>query len=164
MNSGPSHLVCPGHAIRRASSEDADALARLRYDFRASIGEVVEDEDIFLQRCACWMRPRLQDDRQWRAWVIDDARGMPRGNIWLQRIEKIPNPVDEPEMHGYVTNFFVRPQERNAGAGTGLLVALLADCDATGVDAVFLWPTPRSVAFYERHGFASRNAVMVRGR
>ncbi len=48
--------------IRRAQSADAPLLARLRYEFRASVMAVEETEAAFLDRCIPWMTARLNGD------------------------------------------------------------------------------------------------------
>jgi len=146
---------------RRATRNDAIVLAALRFEFRSSIGAAVEAEDAFVARCAAWMRDRLADDGRWRVWILE-ADAVPVGNIWLQLIEKLPNPVEEHETHGYVTNFFVRPEHRGGGGGSRLLKAVLAECEASSVDTIILWPTPQSRSLYERHGFSNSDAVMTR--
>ncbi|HXE57531.1 MAG TPA: GNAT family N-acetyltransferase [Gemmatimonadales bacterium] len=142
--------------LRRATAADALVLARLRYEFRSTIGTPTEPEDGFLRRCAAWMTTRLggapEARAPWRAWVAVRGNEVV-GTIWLGLVEKIPNPVAEPETHGYVTSLYVRPEARGAGIGGRLLEAALAECEASGVDAVFLWPTPRSRSLYRRHGF-----------
>ncbi len=107
------------------------------------------------------MRTHLDDDTHWRAWIveIDDA---PVGTVWLQIIEKLPNPVVERELHAYVTNLFVLPESRGHGAGGLLLSALLGECAALDVDTIILWPTPESRTLYQRHGFGVTDAVMCR--
>lgn len=147
-------------AIRRASRLDARALARLRWEFRSAIGELDEEEDAFVARCAVWMRERLAKERAWRVWVAE-AGGEAVGTAWLQLIEKIPNPVDEPEAHGYVTNLYVREAARG-GVGGRLLAAVLEECDESGVHQAFLWPTERSRSLYRRFGFTGDGEVMVR--
>jgi N-acetylglutamate synthase-like GNAT family acetyltransferase len=107
------------------------------------------------------MRVRLGGETHWRAWILETNAG-PVGTVWLQIVEKVPNPVVERELHAYVTNFFVHPDERGRGAGGRLLSAALAECEALGVDTVFLWPTSQSRALYERHGFATKDSVMFR--
>lgn len=107
------------------------------------------------------MRERLDGADAWRAWVADaDAEIV--GGVWLQLLEKVPNPVGEPETHAYVTNLYVRPERRGRGIGSALLSAALAECGGRGVDAVVLWPTPDSRPLYERHGFSVRDNVMER--
>jgi len=82
------------------------------------------------------------------------------GTVWLQMVEKMPNPVAEPEVHGYVTNLYVRESARG-GAGGRLVAAALEECAAVGVHQAFLWPTPRSRSLYRRLGFVGEGEVMV---
>ena len=145
--------------IRPATSRDAALLARLRYEFRASFGTVEEPEAKFLRRCEHWMEERLEAGRHWSAWLAE-VNGAAAGTIWLQWIEKIPNPVAELEWHAYITSLYVRESFRGNQLGNALLETALAACRARGVDAVVLWPTPRSRTLYSRHGFAVRDDVM----
>lgn len=145
--------------VRVATSDDAPALARLRYEFRATLGEATEDEAAFLARCTAWMAERLAAEGAWHCWVCEDGGGL-AGNLWLQRIEKVPNPVPELEAHAYITNVYVQPRARGAGAGEALLRAALAWCREHGIDSAILWPTPRSRSLYARHGFAVRDDLM----
>lgn len=165
--------------VRQAVPGDAAALARLRYQFRAAIDPPEESESDFVERCSVWMASRLTEAGGWRAWVVDDPRAGARsratsgtasaahilsGMVWLDLIEKLPNPVAEPEWHGYITSLYVQPALQGGGLGSALLAAALAECDRRGVDAVILWPTPRSRTLYERHGFAVRDDLMERRR
>jgi GNAT superfamily N-acetyltransferase len=140
--------------IREATPADVPALAELRYALRTESDSATEPPARFLVRCAAWMAARLAGDSSWRCWLVASDGERIVGNLWLQLIEKMPNPVDEPELHAYVSNVYVLPEARGAGLGGGLLQAALACCRARGVDAVILWPTPRSRPLYERHGFA----------
>lgn len=138
--------------IRLAAPADASELARMRYEFRVALNPPSEPESAFVERCAAWMSERLGPHSNWRCWVAEEA-GAICGHLWLQLIEKVPNPVPEQELHGYVTNVYVRPGLRGAGVGASLVEAALAFCRAEGVDSVILWPTSRSIALYRRHGF-----------
>jgi len=140
-------------SVRTATSADAPALARLRYDFRAALNEPTEDEEGFIARCASWMALRLDPGSAWRCWVLEQE-GSVAGQLWLQLIEKIPNPAPELEQHAYITNVYVRPEARGSGAGQQLLEAALHYCRAVRIDAVILWPTERSRTLYARNGFA----------
>lgn len=145
--------------IRPATREDAPILARLRYEFRASFGSVEEPASEFLPRCERWIGQKLGDTDTWKAWIAE-SNGGAAGTIWLQWIEKIPNPVAELEWHGYITSLYVREEDRGKQLGTALLETALAACRDRGVDAVILWPTPRSRSLYLRHGFAVRDDIM----
>lgn len=148
-----------GEGIRPARAADAAALARLRYEFRVSLNEPAEDQESFVERCRAWMAARLEVGTAWRCWVAE-RDGAIAGHLWLQLIEKIPNPAPELEFHAYVTNVYVRESARGAGVGAALLETALAWCRAQRVDSVILWPTPRSRALYARYGFSEPDDVM----
>ena len=150
-----------GIVVRRGRAADAEALARLRYEFRAALDPVAERPPAFVARCATWMRQQLEAQGHWYCWIAEHA-GETVGTIWLALIEKLPNPVSEPERHAYITNLYVRPAYRGGGAGTLLLRQALAECDASGVDAVLLWPTPGSRSLYQRLGFAAPANLLER--
>jgi GNAT superfamily N-acetyltransferase len=143
--------------IRQASAADASALAALRWEFRAGREPAVESENAFLARCAVWMRDELASGR-WRAWVAT-RDGDIVGQVWVNIIPKLPNPVGESERHLYLSNLFVAPNERG-GVGTRLLERALDYARAEHMDRVLLWPSARSVSLYERYGFSRHADVM----
>jgi GNAT superfamily N-acetyltransferase len=146
------------HSIRSATLGDADALARLRYALRASTGRATEPEGEFIERCSRWMREHLKSNA-WHCWV-GESNGQLLGALWLQLVEKIPNPRNEAEHHAYITNFYVQEEARGNGIGSQLLREALDWCRAHDVHAVILWPTERSRSLYARHGFAVRDDLM----
>jgi GNAT superfamily N-acetyltransferase len=140
--------------IRRATVPDADRLARLRYVFRSSFGPARESEAEFVGRCNLWMQKRLQEGSVWRCWVAE-RNGALLGNVWIQMIEKVPNPTEEPETHVYLTNFYVAEDARGNGIGSMLLSAALEGCRDCQVHSVILWPTEKSRPLYLRYGFTA---------
>ena len=145
-------------AIRFAQPADADALAQLRYALRASTGRATEPETDFVKRCAIWMKAHLQK-KAWQCWVAE-VNGQLVGALWLQVVEKIPNPRAEAEHHAYITNFYIQEDARAMGIGSRLLNAALDWCRERDVHAVILWPTERSRSLYQRFGFAVRDDIM----
>jgi len=141
--------------IRLADGRDSVALAEMRYRFRAETGKVNETKSQFVRRCAPWMRKRFHQKSlsRWRCWIFEDGKQL-LGHVCVQLFEKIPNPVEEDEIHAYVTNCYVVPESRNRKIGQKLLKKALAWCRAQRVDAVILWPTRASKTFYRRSGFA----------
>jgi len=144
--------------LRLANSSDAGALAKLRYSFRSISDNDAESEAAFLTRCESWMSERLQQNN-WQCWVVEQDNAI-IGTLWLQMIEKIPNPTSEPEFHAYITNVFVDASARGTGLGSRLLTEALSYCKQQSVHAVILWPTEKSRRLYERHGFAVRPDLM----
>jgi len=144
--------------IRIATSADASDLAELRWEFRTSRLPATEPHDAFIRRCAPWMRRELTNAHAWHAWVAVKERRIV-GQVWLNTVHKIPNPVAESEMLGYVSNLYVKPSERG-GIGTRLVDAALKWSQAHGIDRLVLWPSPRSVTLYLRHGFSHGGEAM----
>ena len=95
----------------------------------------------------------VAESTAWRCWVIDDGKQL-LGHICVQLFEKMPNPVDEPEAHAYLTNFYVVPKMRGRGLGRKLLSKALSWCRAQSADAVILWATAESKSLYRRCGLA----------
>ena len=145
--------------IRPAVPADARRLAELRYDFRAAMNEATEDRQSFVARCSDWMASGLAAGTAWRCWVAEDA-GRIAGHLWLQLIEKVPNPAPELEQHAYITNVYVDPSARGAGIGEQLMEAALTFCRDERVDSVILWPTEKSRTLYARHGFVEPHDMM----
>jgi GNAT superfamily N-acetyltransferase len=147
--------------VRRAAPSDVATLARFRFQFRAGRHPVVEDEAEFVARCESWMRTRVHPDSRWRVWILEE-NGAAIGTLWIQMIEKIPNPGREGELHAYVSNFFVLPEHRNKGGGKLLLDAAVAECRAFHTDTMFLWPSEESRPLYERNGFAPPRRLLIK--
>jgi len=145
--------------VRIATETDARILAKLRYEFRVSLAEASEEETKFFERCIPWMQERLGSNSAWKCWIAE-AEQTPIGNLWIQLIEKIPNPILEPEYHVYLTNFYVAEAWRSKGVGAMLLKAALQWIQSANVHSVFLWPTERSRAFYFGHGFSVAKNLM----
>jgi len=145
--------------IRLASRADAALLAKLRFDLRASMHETHEDKDAFIERCTRWMSERLGQDGRWRCWLAE-YEGVLLGSVWVQLIEKIPNPIAEPESYVYLTNFYVRPEHRSKGVGAKLLSTALSWSRENKAELVLLWPTERSKPLYARHGFVTADDFM----
>jgi ribosomal protein S18 acetylase RimI-like enzyme len=144
--------------IRPATPGDAPQLADLRWEFRAGRATPTEEHAAFVARCAAWMAAELAAGDRWRAWVAQDGASLV-GQVWLDIIQKMPNPIQERERHAYLSNLYVTPSARG-GLGTQLLRAALAHASAEGVDRLVLWPSPRSRSLYVRHGFTQTGQVL----
>jgi GNAT superfamily N-acetyltransferase len=148
----------PVTKVRRAGPGDARAMAVMRYVFRTELGEPVESEQEFVARATAWLADRLELG-SWTGWLAHEQE-QPVGLVLVHLVEKVPNPVVEPETLGYVSSLYVRPEYRDRGVGDVLLRTAVDFCRDHGVDTVVLWPSPRSVPLYERHGFRRRGTVM----
>jgi len=154
-----------GLGIRVATSADYRALAEMRYRFRAEVGSPTEPRSQFVRRCTSWMKKRFRvGSSAWRCWVVDDGDQL-LGHVCVQLFEKMPNPVNEREVHAYLTNLYVVPEMRSQGLGRTLLNEALSWCRAQGTDAVILWATPESKSLYRRCGLIQSDDILqFRGR
>ena len=112
--------------LRSATSDDADELARLRWDFRVEQGTpVARSFEDFVEEFRAFAATVLADGTPWQAWVAEDE-GRLVGCAWLQLVEKVPHPSrgrwERPI--AYVTNVYVEPSLRDEGLGARLLDAL----------------------------------------
>ena len=146
-------------------SADYRALAEMRYRFRAEVGSPTEPRSQFVRRCTSWMKKRFRvGSSAWRCWVVDDGDQL-LGHVCVQLFEKMPNPVNEREVHAYLTNLYVVPEMRSQGLGRTLLNEALSWCRAQGTDAVILWATPESKSLYRRCGLIQSDDILeFRGR
>jgi GNAT superfamily N-acetyltransferase len=144
--------------VRQADPGDARAMAVMRYTFRTELGEPVETEREFVERATAWLAHRLERG-SWTGWLAVE-QDQPVGLVLVHLLEKVPNPVVEPESIGYVSSLYVRPDRRDRGVGDALLRSAVDFCRHHDVDTVVLWPSPRSVPLYERHGFRRQGDVM----
>jgi N-acetylglutamate synthase-like GNAT family acetyltransferase len=148
--------------IRPATPEDADELARLRWDFRVEHGTpVARTFEEFASEFRVFVTDALAGGARWRAWVAH-ADGRLVGCVWLQLVEKVPHPSrgrwERPL--AYVTNVYVEPDLRDAGVGARLLDAAMTFAREQRMSEAVVWPTPRSVSFYRRAGFGTESAPL----
>ncbi|WP_037955334.1 GNAT family N-acetyltransferase [Streptomyces sulphureus] len=137
--------------VRRAQATDAHQLARLRWEFKQEEHGGGHAEARPEARAAAWISERLGSGR-WLAWVAECDAGI-RGHVFLNLVERVPEPYEENTPIGYVTNFYVDVRYRNRGFGTALLRAVREHAGERGVDVLFVWPSERSVPIYRRAGF-----------
>jgi GNAT superfamily N-acetyltransferase len=143
------------HRIRPAMPDDAAELARLRWEFRIEVGTpATRSRAAFDAEMESFAREVLGGDGAWRAWVADEG-GRLLGCVWLRLVEKVPHPSRSRHERpiAYVTNMYVEPGRRDGGLGRELLDVAVAFAREAGADGVLLWPSERSLPFYERAGF-----------
>jgi ribosomal protein S18 acetylase RimI-like enzyme len=149
--------------IRAATPDDADELARLRWDFRIEHGTPVDRSfDDFVHEFRGFATDVLADGSPWRAWVVDDGDRLV-GCVWFQLVEKVPHPSRRrwERPIGYVTNVYVQPALRNEGLGGRLMDEALGFAREREVAEVVVWPSARSGSFYRRAGFGEGEAPLL---
>lgn len=146
---------------RTATVHDARELAELRWEFRlAEAGGVAAfSKDEFIPVCAEFFSAGLEQG-DWYHWVAEHE-GRLVACAGIHTVRKIPHPNHLQDRFGYVTNVYTRPAYRNQGIG-GTLMRLLVDwARAEDVEFLVLWPSERSVPFYERCGLDPSDALQM---
>lgn len=143
-----------GAIVRPAAGDDVDELARLRWQLYAeddpAVGESFAD---YRERFVRFATTALEDE-DWRAWVAEEG-GRIVGALWRHRTPRIPQPGrGDPAPLAYITNVYVEPAHRDAGVGARLLGIAVDASRAEGFSLAMVWPSDRSLPFYERRGFA----------
>lgn len=149
--------------VRRATAADAPALAQSRFRFRSETnasgplpqGANLDDEAAFVARATRLLTGYLASGR-WFAWIAGDE-GTIAGHVFLQLVDKLPNPApEEPERLAYLTSFYVQSDLRGGGVGTRLISALEEFAVECGVEKiVIVGTTPLSRTLYARRGYVS---------
>ncbi|MGW1656519.1 N-acetyltransferase family protein [Streptomyces atratus] len=138
--------------VRPARPADAGRLAELRWMFKQEDYEGRPPTPARpLEEAEHWIRDRLRDGR-WLAWVAETEREI-CGHVFLCLVERMPDPYEDNNPVGYVTNYFVLPSQRNKGAGSALLEALKQHSRSAGLEGLIVWPSERSAPLYQRFGF-----------
>ncbi|MFB7368464.1 GNAT family N-acetyltransferase [Streptomyces sp. NPDC056222] len=139
--------------VRPARPADAARLAELRWTFKHEDHEGQPPTPVRrpLEEAEHWIRDRLTDGR-WLAWVAE-TEGEICGHVFLCLVERMPEPYEDNNPVGYVTNFFVTPPQRNQGAGSALLGALKQHSCSAGLEGLIVWPSERSTPLYQGFGF-----------
>ncbi|MFC9706056.1 GNAT family N-acetyltransferase [Streptomyces sp. NPDC056943] len=138
--------------VRPARLTDARTLAELRWTFKQEDYEGQPPAPArHLEEAEHWIRDRLSGGR-WLAWVAE-TEGQICGHVFLCLVERMPEPYEDNNPVGYVTNFFVLPSRRNKGVGSALLEALKQHSRSACLEGLIVWPSERSTPLYQRLGF-----------
>ncbi len=145
---------------RIATEADIDALAEMRWDFRIeeAEGQAVNDKPTFLAACREFLRKGLHND-EWTYWVAT-SDGEIVSHIFVLSILKVPKPNRLEDADGYVTNVYTRPAYRGHGIGSELMNHVTAWAKEQDLGTLFVWPSERSIAYYERAGFVGHSELM----
>ncbi|MEW2356508.1 GNAT family N-acetyltransferase [Spirillospora sp. NPDC029432] len=129
--------------MRLARPTDAKALAELRWVFKQEDHDGRPSQEARpLEQAECWIRDRL-DSGRWLAWVAESG-GRICGHVFLQLVERMPEPYARNAPIGYVTNFFVTPSHRDRGIGAALLEAMQRHAEKAQLDTLIAWPSDRA--------------------
>ena len=144
--------------FRLADEKDSDRLAALRWQHKAEEKPLdISDRDGFIKICSDNLRIRLKDDLY--CWVALE-NGIIISHIYIVVVKKVPKPDKLDGIWGYTTAVFCVPECRNKGIGSILMKKAKEWCYEKKLELLIVWPSERSVPFYERAGFCGKNDVL----
>lgn len=144
---------------RLAKENDLEMLAQMRWLHEYEEGshcDITKTE--FINQCKLFLQDGMNSGT-WVYWVAEDNEII-ISNIYINRIRKVPKPQKLIAEIGYVTNVHTRAEYRNKGIGTRLLKEVRQWAIENKIELLFVWPSEKSVKFYERQGFTNQNEIM----
>jgi GNAT superfamily N-acetyltransferase len=149
----------PGIRFEQAAMADVEALARLRWDFRAEDGETPRvDRDAFIATCAAFFRDGIASG-EWVVWTARDDTGIVSHQC-VCLIRPVPRPCAPADVYGYLTNVYTIPAFRGRGIGGELLRHVRTWAEQEGLELLLVSPGENAVSFYARGGFESASDFM----
>ena len=121
-------------------------------------GPAAQAYEEFATDFAGFLHRALSSDR-WSIWVAE-VDGRLVAHIYLQIVVKVPRPGRFAARWGYVSAVYTVPEARNQGIGSRLLRGVIGWAKEEGLELVLLWPSERSVPFYERAGFVRSRDIL----
>lgn len=148
--------------IRQATIEDIPRLVSMRWEHINLYAEYQQRPAVayqdFEKACTTFLHTGITTGR----WIVFVAivDTVIVGHAYVQVVEKIPKPYELYGSWGYVSNMYVQEPHRNQGTGTLLLDALKTWACDVQLELLLLWPSEKSVNFYERNGFTAKTTCM----
>ncbi|RLK55189.1 GNAT family N-acetyltransferase [Actinokineospora cianjurensis] len=142
--------------VRKATDADMVSVALLRRRAGEEDGPV-PDPGFEAEFARWWER-----ERSYREFWLAEIDDKPVGFCCLVEVTRMPKPGIRGGAWGYLSNFFVLPEHRNAGVGAALIAALLRHAEDLGYPRVVLTPSERAIPFYERAGLSPADSLMLR--
>jgi GNAT superfamily N-acetyltransferase len=135
--------------LRRATPNDAEALARLRGVMHTSMGDRLTD--VWYDECVAAFRRRTATE-EFRAYVVEvDGAVVSSGSGWFE--EHLPSPYLLSGMRGHIASMSTDPEHRRQGYGRDVFAALMEWFTSIGIARVDLRATEDGRPLYESFGF-----------
>lgn len=142
--------------------EDADQLARLRWEFHYEDGVPSsadsETIDEFRTRFRAFFARALESNG-WTIWVAEVFDEIV-SHVYVYTVPKVPRPTQTTDAWGYVTNVYTVPDHRGQDVGSALMAAVRNWASDRRLELLLVWPSKASRTFYERAGFSPDSDVL----
>jgi ribosomal protein S18 acetylase RimI-like enzyme len=160
----PPHMLSPARGpfegkavdqnviIRQATPDDAQQLAKLRWEMAAEEeSALTQDEETFTVAFLAFVPTALS--RGWTVFVAE-VNGNLVSNIWLYEVPKVPRPDRyHHRAFGYMGNVYTLKAFRNHGIGAALLDEVVTWGRQQEYELLIVWPSDDAPPFFRRAGF-----------
>lgn len=104
----------------------------------------------------------LQAHKEYLVFVAADGNVVASA-MFVYLIPKVPKPNGKAKYIAYLTNVYTRKEYRNQGVGTELLAYIKRSLAEHKCELLFVWPSAKSMNWYERNGFCPENEIFECG-
>ncbi|MBQ8633055.1 MAG: GNAT family N-acetyltransferase [Lachnospiraceae bacterium] len=104
----------------------------------------------------------LQEHKEYLIFVAADGNTVASA-MFVYLIPKVPKPNGKARYIAYLTNVYTRKEYRNQGIGTELLSYIRGYLTEQKCELLFVWPSEKSMNWYERNGFSPENEIFECG-
>ena len=148
--------------LRQAGEQDYAQLADMKWrhceEDDADYGEsnlAGVDRDAFIENFVLFLR----NQTTYRIFVACDGERVASA-MFVAVVPKVPKPNRKSESIAYLTSVYTRKEYRGQGIGAKLLGYIKQQLMQQACELLFVWPSERSVPWYERNGFMQENELM----
>jgi GNAT superfamily N-acetyltransferase len=154
----------PDIIYRMAVPADIETLADLRWQMQAEwehdAAHAPGARAHYIATYRAEMLPEMEHGRL-RAWIAEDA-GQPIAAVSLI-VWIVPPSLDRPHRpRAQVSNVFTQPEYRRQGISRELMLRLIADARALGIQRLILWASEMGEPLYVGLGFERSHGMELR--
>ena len=145
-------------AYRLANAEDAQKLSNLIWEHIEEFDQVdAALKDEYILTCQNHIKHRLDKDLY---CYIAEEDGLIVSLIYILITQKLPKLGRPNASYARLSSVRTIPKYRNKGIGSILMDYIKNFCKEKNVEELIVWPSEKSVGFYESTGFSNENKVM----
>ncbi len=145
---------------RKANKLDTEKLAKMRWEFQTEFDdnkEVWKKED-FVKSCEDFYS-KILSNPNWLFWIIENDNEI-IAHVSILIVDNIPTPERAINRWGYLTNTYTKKDFRGQGLGSKLIEYAINDAKSLDIENMIVWPSDKSIEFYERVGFNKSTQIM----
>ena len=104
----------------------------------------------------------LKEHEDYLIFIADDG-AVVASAMFVYMIPKVPKQNGKAKYIAYLTNVYTRKEYRNQRIGTELLTYIKEYLAQKKCELLFVWPSEKSMDWYERNGFCRENEIFECG-